>query len=133
MILETKSTPIYTNTINFPNVLLLLKQVPSENSNLAKTRANWDEADLYKVMKCPEKKTILGDVTVWNGRPDWAPRFEEVHEKHPKGDIGVTFCGNPLIAHDLRRMCHRQNRIRQPNGYIPQPGDGLFKLHKENF
>jgi hypothetical protein len=107
--------------------------VPSENSNVAKNRASWDEADLYKVMKCPDKKTQLGDVIVWEGRPEWGSRFEDISAKHPKGDIGVTFCGNPLIAHDLKKVCHRQNRVRQPKNYVVQKDDGLFKLHKENF
>jgi len=75
----------------------------------------------------------MQDVIVYNGRPDWAPRFDELNKKFPKGDVGVTFCGNPLIAHDLKRQCHRSNRIRQPIGYVRQQGDGLFKLHKENF
>jgi hypothetical protein len=47
-----------------------------------------------------------------------------VAKKHPKGDVGVTFCGNPFIAKDLAKNCHLASHGRQ---------DGIFVLHKENF
>jgi NADPH oxidase len=98
--------------------------VPREDAKVEKVRANFGEEDIYRVMKCPGKHTQLGDVHIWNGRPEWEPRFEEVAKKHPKGDVGVAFCGNPFIAKDLSKNCHMASHGRK---------DGLFILHKENF
>lgn len=98
--------------------------VPSAESKVEKVRASWDEADLYKTMKCPAAHTSLGDVHIFEGRPSWNARFVEVGAQHPTENIGVTFCGNSMIASDLKKQCflHNQNRT-----------NGFFKLHKENF
>lgn len=98
--------------------------VPREDAKVEKVRANWDEADLYKQMKCPAAHTQLGDVHVWDGRPQWNPRFKDVAGRHPTGDIGLTFCGNEMIADDLKKQCFLHNQTRTK---------GFFKLHKENF
>jgi hypothetical protein len=98
--------------------------VPREDAKVEKVRANFAEEDIYRVMKCPGKHTQLGDIHIWNGRPEWEPRFEEVAKRHPKGDVGVTFCGNPFIAKDLAKNCHMASHGRK---------DGIFVLHKENF
>jgi len=95
-------------------------------TKLDKTRAPFDEIDLYKVMKCPQgPHTQLTDVHVWEGRPRWADRFAAVAAATPNQAVGVTFCGNPLIAKDLRKQCYYVNKSR--------PENALFKLHKENF
>jgi len=99
--------------------------VPHEDAKVNKTRANFDESDIYRVMKSPAKHTQLGDIHIYAGRPDWDPRFDAVAQKHPVGDVGVTYCGNSFIAKDLAKACHRISHGRQ-NG-------GLFILHKENF
>lgn len=91
---------------------------------MEKVRSNWDEADLYKVMKCPAKHTQLQDVHVWEGRPAWNARFAAVASAHPHEAIGVAFCGNPMIAKDLKKQCYVQNQSRTK---------GYLKLHKENF
>jgi hypothetical protein len=39
-------------------------------------------------------------------------------------DIGVCFCGAPVIGADLRSMCEKYSDIKE---------DCLFSLHKENF
>lgn len=88
-------------------------------------RANWDEVDLYKVMKCPPAHSQLGDVHIWEGRPKWGDRFKAVAAAQPNCSVGVAFCGNPMIAKDLRKQCFIQNKTREPKT--------LFKLHKENF
>ena len=97
---------------------------PREANRIDKVRCNWDEITLYKAMKCPAKHTQLGDVHVWEGRPKWSERFAAVAAKHDT-QVGVTFCGNPLIAKDLRKQCYITNKTRG--------NDVLFKLHKENF
>ena len=97
---------------------------PSEDAKVEKVRANWDEADLYKCMKKPDKHTQLGDVHVWDGRPAWNARFAAVSAKHSQESIGVAFCGNPMIGKDLKKQCFVHNQTRS---------NGFFKLHKENF
>lgn len=72
-------------------------------------------------MLCPPKHTELGDVHVWNGRPDWDLLFSSVSRNHPHMDIGVMFCGNPMIGKDLRRQCHIHSKGRR---------EGIFKLRK---
>ena len=39
-------------------------------------------------------------------------------------DIGVCFCGAPVIGADLRGMCEKYSSVQE---------DCLFTLHKENF
>jgi len=79
---------------------------------------------LYKVLKCAPAHTQLGDVHIYEGRPRWEDRFKEIQRAHPTGDIGVMFCGAPVIARQLRVQCYKTNQTRQ---------NGLFRLHKENF
>jgi len=38
---------------------------PMEDAKVEKVRANWDEADLYRTMKCPPAHTQLQDVHIW--------------------------------------------------------------------
>jgi hypothetical protein len=45
--------------------------------------------------------TQIGDVYVYNGRPDWNAMFNDVRERNPNKDVGVLFCGNPRIGDDL--------------------------------
>jgi len=98
--------------------------MPREDNLVEKYRAQFAEEDIYRIMKLPEKHTQLGDIHIWGGRPDWGPRFSAIGQRHPVGDIGVTFCGNPFIAKDLSKECHRASHGRQ---------NGIFVLHKENF
>lgn len=98
--------------------------VPREDKHVDKVRAGWDEADLYKAMKCPSPHMQLGDVHVHDGRPQWGPRFLDVSSRHPSGNVGVTFCGNATIGSDLKKQCFLVNQNRT---------EGFFKLHKENF
>jgi len=99
--------------------------VPREEAKLEKVRASWDEADLYKTMHCPtQKHKQMQDIHVWSGRPDWSPHFHAIGSKHPEASIGVAFCGNPMIASDLKKQCFINNKNRT---------NGFFKLHKENF
>jgi len=98
--------------------------VPREDVKVEKIRANFREMDLYRMMKVPQPQSRLGDIQIWNGRPKWVPRFEAIAQRHPQGPVGVLFCGNPFIAADLAKMCHKFSHNRQ---------GGIFQLHKENF
>jgi len=57
------------------------------------------------------------------GRPDWPGEFKSISQTHGREDIGVVFCGAPLIAAALKENCERFSKK-----------DGtVFRLHKENF
>jgi hypothetical protein len=66
----------------------------------------------------------LQDIWVWNGRPDWDQIFADIKDQRQHSDIGVCFCGAPVIGNDLKKMCERYSSSRD---------DCLFTLHKENF
>ena len=52
----------------------------------------------------PAEGTVsMGHVHVHKGRPAWDDFFKIIAEKSPAPDIGVTFCGNPLIGADLTK------------------------------
>jgi NADPH oxidase len=95
-----------------------------EKVHVEKTRADFSLVDLYKAMLAPAAHQQLEDIHIWNGRPNWDSRFEEISKAHPQGEIGVAFCGNPMIGKDLKNMCFKHSRGR---------AEGIFKLHKENF
>jgi hypothetical protein len=87
----------------------------------------FDEVQLYKDLKAPTKEgKSLGDgmVNIYSGRPKWGPRFEAVHTNHPDKNIGVTFCGHPMIANQLKLFSYEFNRKRPVK---------KFKFYKENF
>jgi len=100
--------------------------MPREERKVLKTQSSFMERDLYLAMKCPKTGSTqqFGDIYIHEGRPKWKQRFDEVRKAHPTGEVGVTFCGNPLIADDLAKQCHVASRGRK---------DGIFKFHKENF
>jgi len=100
--------------------------VPREERKLLKTVAPFTERDLYIAMNACKTGTTqqFGDIYIHEGRPKWKARFDEVRNKHPQGEVGVTFCGNPIIADDLSKQCHIASRGRK---------NGIFKFHKENF
>jgi NADPH oxidase 2 len=98
--------------------------VPSEDSNIEKVRAPFNEIDLYRIMKYPEHHTVIGDIHIWKGRPTWDDRFQAIREAHPRGEIGVAFCGNPFVAAALKEKCYEYSSVED---------ELLFRLHKENF
>ena len=106
--------------------------VPSADRHVTKQGAKWTEMDLYRLMKCPQGSgATLDDVRLYVGRPDWKERFGEVSEScQGKGDVGVLYCGNPMIGTDLQKQCHGWNQRRCG---VQGQDVGLFKLHKENF
>ena len=66
------------------------------------------------------------DIYVWNGRPDWDSIFAQVKcfRQPTTHQIGVCFCGTPIIGKDLKKYCHKYSSL----------DDGCrFVLHKENF
>jgi hypothetical protein len=111
--------------------------VPFADRHVSKQGAKWTEMDLYREMKNPRGSgTTMDDVHLYVGRPDWKDRFGAVSNLCTgKGDIGVLYCGNPMIGQDLQQQCHGWNQRRCVNeaGDVSGGDVGLFKLHKENF
>lgn len=66
----------------------------------------------------------LQDIWIWNGRPHWDDIFAEMKANRQHPDIGVCFCGAPVIGQDLVKMCEK---------YSDAKDNILFSLHKENF
>jgi len=64
------------------------------------------------------------DTWVWNGRPDWYHIFSKVKGQRQHRDIGVCFCGTPVIGNDLAAMCRHHSSASD---------DCIFTLHKEDF
>lgn len=98
--------------------------LPRQEAHIIRHRAPFSELDLYKAMKNPPKHIQFGDIHIYNGRPAWEEIFREIADTHPTGDVGVAFCGNPMIAKDLSLFCNKYSHNRK---------GGYFKLHKENF
>lgn len=71
-----------------------------------------------------EASNRFQDIRIWNGRPVWDDIFASmrVNREHP--DIGVCFCGAPVIGADLKIMCEKYSSVED---------DCMFSLHKENF
>ncbi|KAF8186342.1 NADPH oxidase isoform 2 [Pholiota molesta] len=57
------------------------------------------------------------------GRPNWDRVFPSIAEKHPDTDVGVFFCGPPVLSRQLHQM---SNKYSQPKGT-------RFFFGKENF
>lgn len=47
------------------------------------------------------------------GRPNWDRVFPSIAEKHPETDVGVFFCGPPVLSRQLHQMC---NKYSSPGG-----------------
>lgn len=57
------------------------------------------------------------------GRPNWDRVFPSIVEKHPETDVGVFFCGPPVLSKALHQM---SNKYSDPKGT-------RFFFGKENF
>jgi NADPH oxidase len=59
------------------------------------------------------------------GRPNWDQIFPDLAEQHPNKEIGVFFCGPPVLSSKLHRKC---------NEYTSMGSSGTrFYYNKENF
>ena len=57
------------------------------------------------------------------GRPNWQDEFKTLAARYGREDIGVIFCGAPMIAAALKEACEDNS----------QKDKTIFRLHKENF
>ena len=58
----------------------------------------------------------LQDIWVWEGRPHWDQVFKEVRDQRQHSDIGVCFCGAPVIGADLVEMCQKYSNVEDQVG-----------------
>ncbi|MCH87902.1 respiratory burst oxidase protein A-like, partial [Trifolium medium] len=56
-------------------------------------------------------------------RPNWKKVFSKMCSKHYSGRIGVFYCGAPVLAKELNRLCFEFN----------EKGPTKFEFHKEHF
>lgn len=60
------------------------------------------------------------------GRPNWETEFQSMKDQYVHEEVGVSFCGAPIIAGQLREKCTEFTRAPGEKGM-------QFILHKENF
>ncbi|KAJ3695156.1 hypothetical protein LUZ60_000533 [Juncus effusus] len=56
-------------------------------------------------------------------RPNWKKVLSKIGSKHPYAKIGVFYCGAPVLAQELSKLCFDLN----------QRGSTRFDFHKEHF
>ncbi|QCD91691.1 respiratory burst oxidase homolog protein A-like [Vigna unguiculata] len=56
-------------------------------------------------------------------RPNWKKVFSKICSKHCNGRIGVFYCGAPVLAKELSKLCFEFN----------EKGQTKFEFHKEHF
>ena len=62
-------------------------------------------------------------LTLKAGRPDWEKEFKGLAAIYGREDIGVVFCGAPMIAAALKEQCERLSDRERT----------VFRMHKVNF
>lgn len=60
------------------------------------------------------------------GRPNWDRVFPSIADKHPETDVGVFFCGPPVLSRQLHQMC---NKYSTPGGTRFFFGKGTSHCH----
>lgn len=56
-------------------------------------------------------------------RPNWKKVLSKIGTKHANARIGVFYCGAPVLARELGKLCQEYN----------QKGSTKFEFHKEHF
>ncbi|KAG9445505.1 hypothetical protein H6P81_011633 [Aristolochia fimbriata] len=56
-------------------------------------------------------------------RPNWKKVFSRTCSKHPNSKIGVFYCGAPVLAKELAKLCQE----------FSHKGSTKFEFHKEHF
>lgn len=98
----------------------------ASNDTVSKLSVNFTEQQLYDALMSPKEGTqTFGNVLITLGRPKWDEIFGAVQDTTAEKDVGVTFCGNPLIGSDIKNACLKFSH--KDNGKIK------WHLHKEVF
>jgi len=82
------------------------------------------KSQIKKMSEADTASNRLQDIWVWNGRPYWDDIFKKIALDREHPDIGVCFCGAPVIGADLKAMCEKYTNVQE---------EIVFNLHKENF
>ena len=120
-------TPVEVEALKRPSSLSLGFSPPNFTAEeLYSAMMNPTVSSKSQIEKMRDKRAEnrFQDIWVWNGRPDWDGVFAEMKAQRQHADIGVCFCGTPVIGADLKSMCEK---------YSNKDEDCLFSLHKENF
>lgn len=56
-------------------------------------------------------------------RPNWKEVFNKIASKHPLGTVGVFYCGMPVLAKELKKLCQE----------LSHKTTTRFEFHKEYF
>jgi hypothetical protein len=76
----------------------------------------------------PNPPNRMQDIWIWDGRPVWDQIFSTNKEERRYRDIGVCFCGTPIVGKQLKSMCKKYSNLNPALGK-----EVVFHLHKENF
>lgn len=68
--------------------------------------------------------TLLRAPTYY-GRPNWDKTFSRLVDRHPETDVGVFYCGPPVLSKELHAMCNKWSD--------PLPRGTRFFYGKESF
>lgn len=91
---------------------------PTENPKKDST-----EELINALLSTRDPQTNMPYMTLKAGRPDWDGEFKEISSTYGREDVGVVFCGAPMIAAALKDACEKHS----------QSDRTVFRLHKENF
>ena len=81
------------------------------------------EATINALLAVKDDETGKPLINLKPGRPDWPGEFTSIARTHGREDVGVIFCGAPMIAAALKENCEK----------LSNKAGTVFRLHKENF
>ena len=96
-----------------------------ERANTSKRRARTPSPPPLALERSagPRATCLVWQVRIRAGRPDWDSEYKELAGIYGRADIGVIFCGAPMIAAALKSSCEKLSNKEKT----------VFRLHKENF
>ncbi|KAL5457610.1 hypothetical protein EMCRGX_G034885 [Ephydatia muelleri] len=89
----------------------------------------WKDKDAFAVYlrEGEERDAVTGlQARTHYGRPDWSKIFDEISVSHSNTDVGVFFCGPPVLSHNLHDKCNEYTGRSDGSG-------ARFLYNKENF
>ncbi|GAQ89041.1 putative NAD(P)H oxidase [Klebsormidium nitens] len=101
--------------------ICLTGQTPAANTTPALSSVSVTESSAASELGTSPRGGMV--IEHHNSRPDWDSVLSGIAGRHPKGDVGVFYCGKPGIAAALRS---RRSRFSLARGTF-------FRLHKETF
>jgi len=103
--------------------LYLTGAKPDQLKQKADAKPDSQEEMVNRLLEVKDPLTGEPYIRLEAGRPKWDAEFKAVAQERGREDIGVIFCGAPMIAAALKENCEKHSSK-----------DGtIFRLHKENF